>query len=233
MSAEAGPWIRAGQTSGGIWAEIGISSTVGICLVHAAAAACLSVSRSATRAASQPYPRAIGTMSTTAMSLKTRHARSLLQQGERLQDRVFAVPHDHDQHREPQPRRGPDRLDRVLERAVPDDRDDGPVAAGVALGQRDPHRGREVPAQPAAGERVERVRLGVRPRRMQVGQVGRALLDQDGMIGPAPGSAPGRPARRTARHPWARSPPPGAAPSGAAAAGAAWRAAECDRRAGR
>ena len=47
-----------------------------------------------------------------------------------------------------------------------------------------PTGGRQVPAQPAAGERVERVRLGDRPCRVQVGQVGRALLDQDGMIGP-------------------------------------------------
>jgi hypothetical protein len=57
------PASAPGQSSGGTLAEIGISSTVGTSLVHAAAAACLSASRPATRAASQPYPLATETTS--------------------------------------------------------------------------------------------------------------------------------------------------------------------------
>ena len=42
----------------------------------------------------------------------------------------------------------------------------------------------KVPAQPSAGKGVERVWLGDRPCRMQVGQIRGALLDQDGVIRP-------------------------------------------------
>ena len=135
------------------------------------------------RAASQPYPFAIDTKSMPGRSRPgTPGVCSKL--GERLEDRVLPVAHDHDQDRQPQLCRAPDRLDRVLEGSVADDRDDRPVAAGFALGQRDPHRRGEVPAQPAAGEGVVRVRLGDRPRLVELGVVRRGLFDQDGVRRP-------------------------------------------------
>src|SRR6202042_1120474 len=56
------------QISGGICAEIGISNTVGLDLFQAATAALLIASRSSRRAASQPYPFAMDTMSSPGMS---------------------------------------------------------------------------------------------------------------------------------------------------------------------
>src|SRR3954452_22380743 len=70
--------------------------------------------------------------------IETGYRGRLLELGERFEDPVLLVSHNDDQHGEPQLRRVPDRLDRVLERPVPDHRDDWPVPARDALGKRDP-----------------------------------------------------------------------------------------------
>ena len=69
----------------------------------------------------------------------------------------------------------------ILERAVTDDHDHGPVAAAVSLGERDTHGRREIPAEPSARKGVEGIRLGDAPCRVKVAEIRWDLLDQDGI----------------------------------------------------
>ena len=72
-----------------------------------------------------------------------------------------------------QPRGRPERLHRVVERAVADHRHHRPAAPGVPLGQRDADRRRQAVAEAAAGHREVRRGAGDPQLAAQRGQVGR------------------------------------------------------------
>ena len=67
---------------------------------------------------------------------------------------------------------------------VSDDHDYRTVAAGGAFAEGDPDRGRQVPAQAAAGKGEKAVGPGNRPPPVQLCQVRRRFFDQNGILRP-------------------------------------------------
>jgi hypothetical protein len=76
----------------------------------------------------------------------------------------------------------------------------GRLRPRVTRGKCNAHCRWKIPAQDSACKRVERVRFGNRPFRVQIGKIRWAFLDQDSVCGPELRSEPGTPARLSVCH---------------------------------
>src|SRR5208282_5639438 len=99
------------------------------------------------------------------------NARAVFEHRKRLEDAVFLVAQDDQQNRQPALRRGPERLNRVLERSVADYHDHRAVTTGLALAERDADGRWEAPTKPPAGAGEEGGWLSNRPTLVKIGEI--------------------------------------------------------------